>query len=615
MGYTGQLLRVDLAAGRTEPVPLDRGLARDYIGGSALAAGLMARDLLSGRSPDELDLYVLTGPLAGTPAPMASRWTVAGRSPQTGLWGEANAGGFFGAELKHAGWDGIIVSGRSDTPVALIIDDGEARLEAAGDLWGQDTFTVNARLARADGVRRFQALSIGPAGEHGVAYAGLVHERGYCAARTGLGTAFGERRLKAVACRGSGRVRLADPDRFAHHRAALLERLEGNILVQTMQEQGTMAAMDMGVMIGDVPVSNWRRGAWAGFEELSGTRYNELYTSGRRTCSACPIGCRREVTVTDGPYATDGPVPGPEYETCGALGALLEISDLPLLFRANELCNRYGLDTISLGATLAFAAEAGERGLWPDGVAPIRMGEGTRVLELIPLIARREGPGRLLALGVKGLAALIGPEADAFRTDVKGLETPMHDPRPTPGMAVAYGSAARGACHNASLNWGIAGMGAFFEEVPGLEGPFDVSSSEGMGRLTVLAEDLGQAMLTGFVFCALAAGFCSLTDLIGLLNAATGEGNDVEAVQMAGARTWLTKRAISCRLGLLPGSDRLPQRLRTPVADGPAQGLVPDFAAMLAEYYAVRGLAADGRPTPAALAKAGLDHLGPLLDR
>lgn len=357
-GYVGRHLRVDLTDGRCSDFTIEAELLRKFIGGSALGANLfldgfpLEADPLSPETP----LMVMTGPMVGSGFPGISRFAVCAKSPLTGIWGKSACGGTFGPELKKAGYDGIVITGRAAVPVVLAIVDGEARLSDASDLWGRDVYeTTDLLKAGEPGVK---VLAIGQAGENLVRFAAIGNDKGHFVGRTGLGAVMGAKRLKAICVRGSGKLEKADEARFREiHKAAVLE-IKESALAGSLHAMGSDANMDIGMINGDVPVKNWSVGE--DFElsgALSGPTLSETYLTRSHACSHCPVACKRVVKVADGPFQTEEG-PGPEYETCATFGTMIMNGDLAGVIKANEMCNRYGMDTISCGSAIACSRHA-----------------------------------------------------------------------------------------------------------------------------------------------------------------------------------------------------------------------------------------------------------------
>lgn len=643
-GYCGKLLRVDLETGSFVDVPLSPEIARQYIGGSGLAAHFFLEEVapcleaaasrhgpLAGRPdpavghPDPLGpenpLIFMTGPLSGMRLPTAARFTVSARSPLTGIWGESNVGGFFGPELKFAGYDGVIVIGRAAAPVYLLLDRGRPSLEAAAALWGKDTYEVSDVLAArhtGEGLRRPQSLVIGPAGENLVRFASINHGKHHSAGRTGMGAVMGAKKLKAVVVRGEGTsIAAADPEGLKALAGVLLARAEESMMIKTLSETGTIASMDLGGAIGDVPVDNWRRGEWDGLMSL-GTAFYGDHLTGTATCFACPTGCFRKVTVSSlGRELKDAA--GAEYETLAMLGANLLIDDLPAVQVAGDICNRLGLDTISAGATLAYAYEAADKGLLDclAGGGTDRLkgawGDAARLSELLEDIGFRRGIGAELAEGSAALARKIGrPEAEDFLVAVKGLEAPAHDPRAAHGMGIAYATGNRGACHMSAMTFNLELTGYVSPEV-GLDYDGVQQVSAGKGILHKAAEDFGCVFGQAAVLCHLGGIIYTGDDVLAAINAATGFGYTMGELLQCGARIWHLKRAIGNLYGVRRADDRLPSRLLEVFEDGGAAGSVPDMGLMLAEWYEARGLDQSGMARPEVLEELGLGRVSSLL--
>lgn len=610
-GYTGKLLEVDLGSGTLRELALDAGLARATIGGSGLAARLYLDRLGRPPYPGPFDaaapLFVMTGPVAGHLLPGTSRFAICGRSPQSGFWGEASCGGFFAPALKAAGYDGLIIIGAAASPTYLVVENGKAELRDASELWGSDTYaTDDALKARHGAVAR--TLSIGPAGENLVRYAAVVHDKGHVAGRTGMGAVMGSKRLKAIVALGRNKPAVAAPSALKPLREAVLAKQQDNLMSQTFRTYGTDGAMYVGSLMGDVPFRNWRSGEWEddAVQALDGTTMAETILTGTGTCHACSVACKREVAVPDGPYRV-AKGPGPEYETVAAFGSMTLVSDLKAIAAANERCNRYGLDTISCGATLAFAIEATEHGLLESDLT---WGDPAAILDMVDAIAYRRGLGDLLAEGSARVAERLGPAAVEFALTVKGVELPMHSPRAYHGLGIGYATAPRGACHNAANVYLMMG-GVLYPEL-GVAGELSEQSSEGKARVSAVGQDYA-CVQNAASFCMLNNINFTVTELVEALAAVTGFPYTVAEIAQAGERLWQLKHGINLLLGATAADDRLPPRLLQPLEDGPTAGSVPDMALMLSEFYALRDLDAAGRPARARLEQLGLHALADAL--
>ena len=617
-GYVGKYLEVDLSRGAITELPIAAEVQRKYLGGSGLAAHLFFQRGKWGADPlgPDNDLFILTGPISGTLIPGSSRFAVAARSPLTGIWGEGSAGGDFAPSMKRCGIDGIVVVGQSPKPVMLVLDEGKVELRDASELWGLDTYETTDRIRETmAGKKRPSVLSIGQAGENLVRFACIANNKHDFIGRTGMGAVMGSKRLKAVVCRGEGTVPVADPVAYKAICKSLVQLIGQAVPAQALKEMGTDSAMDLGMMIGDIPIANWSLGE--DFElsnALSGPTMSETYLKRGLACYACPIACRREVEVPDGPYKT--PVgPGPEYETCCSFGTMLHQKDLAGVVKSNEWCNRYGVDSITAGCTIAWAYDCFAKGLLTledTGGVELKFGEVDGAIALLHKLAKREGIGDLLAEGSRGAAKRLGRGSEALTAEIKGLEIPMHDPRGSHGLALAYMTSYRGACHKAHLVEAIEHGLASYADV-GLEENYEGLTSEGKAGMVRIGEDLG-VPLNSLCLCEFDMWCYQFDDLIRAIRAVTGwEDFSVEEYRKTGERLWLLKRAVNNLMGVTRADDRLPAKIRTPLPDGAAAGLVPDEELMLREYYEVRGLDEAGRPLRAVLEQAGLAEVGQVL--
>ena len=602
-GYLGRLLRVDLTAGELWDEPLNEGYARGFVGGSGLAARYVydmvdaQTDPLGPANP----LIFMTGPLVGTAMPSAGRYAVCGLSPLTGIWGEANSGGFFGPELRFAGYDGIIFTGRAERPVWLSIVEGRAALHAATELWGLDCYATQARVREVLGQPRARVACIGQAGEQQVKLAAVMNDHGRAAGRTGMGAVMGAKNLKAVAVRGTAPVPVADPERLNALAREVIAASREDVAAMSIRLAGTAGYLDMALMYGDLPTRYYQQGEWEEGSNLSGVLLAEQYLNRNATCFRCPIACGRE---TRSPRYGLSKVDGPEYETLGALGSLLLVGDLEAVIYAGHLCNRHGLDTISTGATIACACELYQRGILTPadtGGLELHYGDAALVHQLIELTARREGFGDLLAEGSAALAERFG--VPQLAATVNRLEVPMHDPRAFSGLAVTYALSPRGACHMEGDMYGLdTGQGPVPEL--GLLPGDRFEATEEKGRIA--------ARLQAWRNLYNALTLCQFQNpgaerLLGTVNAVTGWGLATEDLMTLGMHIVTLKRLLNLRRGLTRQNDRLPALLLQPLKEGGTEGNLPNVEALLAGAYAEYGWDPEtGRPTPETLTKLGL---------
>ncbi len=610
-GYINKILEIDLTTKKTDIITIPDKDKERFIGGSGLSAHLFLERELYKVEPlsEENELIIMTGPLTGTTLPGTGRFTVCAKSPLTNIWGEGNCGGNFGPELKFAGYDGIIVKGISEKPAYLYIEDGKAEILNADGFWGRDTYDVTDILKDRYSSKA-KVIAIGQAGENLVRYACIVNDKGDVIGRCGLGAVMGHKKLKAIVAKGTGKVSPALADEYNSLRKILLEKIKENVVSQSFHQMGTAVGMDMGMLSGDIPIKNWRLGDHPELtRNITGPIMRERYLKRAGACFGCPIACKRVVEVKDGQYKTDEG-PGPEYESLCSLGAMTMTFNLPALIKANEMCNRYGLDTVSCGSTIAFVMECYENGIIKkddaDGIEPL-WGDGDIILELIKKISFREGIGDILAEGSKRAAEKIGKGAKDYTVTVKGLEAEMHDPRGWHGMGLAYGTSNRGACHSQSMNVHIEQGVTIYPEL-GLDKDFKGQESIGKAEMSVKSQNMAM-VVNSAVICLFVMSCISMDDVADMLRTTTSFDYNKDKALETGERIWLLKRGINNLMGVSSADDALPKAIMTPLKNGAAAGSVPDMKLMLKEFYQLMGIDEKGRPTKERLERFGLVEL------
>ena len=602
-GYMDKILRVDLSAGKIWDEPLNEEYTRAFAGGSGLAARYVY-DMVDGETdplgPDN-PLIFMTGPLVGTAMPSAGRCSVCALSPLTGIWGESNTGGFFGPELRFAGYDGIIITGRAEKPVWLSIVEGRAELRDAARLWGLDSYSTQEQARAALDEPKARVACIGVAGENLVKMAAVMNDHGRAAGRTGMGAVMGSKNLKAIAVRGKARVPLADPDGFKSVVREIIADLDEDMAAMSFRLAGTAGGVDMLLMYGDMPIRYYQQGEWEEASNLSGVLMTDQYLNKAAACYRCPIACGRETRAPS--YGVEK-VDGPEYETVAAFGSLAMVDDLEAVIYAGHLCNVHGVDTISAGATIALACEMFERGILTaadTGGIEIRYGDVQTMHRLIEMLARREGFGDVLAEGSAALAERFG--APELAVTVNRLEVPMHDPRAFAGMAVTYALSPRGACHMQGDMYGVdMGMGPATELgiLPGDR----FEATEEKGRIAA-RQQAWRNLYNAINLCQFQNP--GVGRLLAALNGATGWGLEAEGLMTLGKRIVTLKRLLNLRRGLTRADDRLPDLLLKPLDGGGTEGAVPDVEALLAGAYAEYGWDPEtGKPSPETLEELGL---------
>lgn len=587
-GYHGRYLRIDLSRGGHEYRPLPEDVLRRFVGGVGLATYLMHCECPRGVDPLAADapLIFCLSPLVGTPLTTSAKFAVVAKSPLTNRLNDALSSSHFAIAAKRAGFDALVIVGICDSPSVLVIEDDDLRIEPAADLWGLFADQATARLAERLGPR-FHAAVIGPAGEKLVRYATISHENRH-AGRGGLGAVMGSKRLKAVAVAGSRRVEVADPAGVVAAAKELSRRSFGPATAK-YRELGTVANLLTFNRLNALPTRNFQQGQFEGAAELSGEALNAAHRVARRSCAACTIGCEHIYAGPTGEVRL-------EYESLFALGPLCGIADRNAVLRAAQLCDRYGMDTISAGATVAFAMECAERGLLAeDG---LRFGNAEAMLSLLERIGRREGIGDLLANGTRLAATLIGGDAPDFAPHVKGLEIPGYEPRALQTMALGFAVGSRGADHNRSGAYEVD----FSTKADRLHGTPEAA------RLAVETEDRA-ALMDSLILCKFLRGvfddlFAESADLLARV---TGWDVTANELRTTAQRIVTAKKLFNIREGWTAAEDTLPKRFLSQALDG---GVLPEerLKQMIQAYYAARAWDPDGQ-VPVALQQelGGLD--------
>ncbi len=601
-GYHGRFLDVDLTAGTTGELPLSDEMLEKYIGGATLAAALVYErvsgdlDPLSPQNP----LVFSTGPFTGSSVPMVSRYAACGISPLTGYWGESTSGGRFPVRLKGSGFDGLIVSGRAENPVYLYLHDGQAEIRDASKFWGKDSYETQKLIKQEIGDDNLSVACIARGGENQVRYASIMNDKGRSAGRCGMGALMGSKNLKAVAASGDSKPKLADAARIRALVKQASTDIDANMISVAFGEYGTLMYMDMGMMLGDVPVKYFTKSVFP-VEKLTGEAFRQNYTIRSHACRGCSVGCGRLVKN----FGPDLDVDGPEYETAAAFGPLCLNTDLDSIVEANHLCNVHGIDTISAGVSIAYAFHLYEQGVLTKDNAGMELvwGDGRAIVKLVEMIVNQEGIGEILGRGTLAMARHFGRD-EGEAAQVKGLEMPMHDGRAFQGLAISYATGPRGACHLKGdyYNVDLGNMVAEYNILPS-----ERHSSDGKAEFAARFQSL-KDLFDALTLCKFAP--LSPTTISEFLGAITGWDCDPQSLLAAGDRSLAIKRAISSKLGVTREHDRLPEICMRPLDEGTSADQVPDMDRMLREYYEYRCWDWEtGRPTKAKLLELGLDQV------
>jgi aldehyde:ferredoxin oxidoreductase len=623
-GFTGKWLYVDLTTGKIEPRAFEQALADDYLGGNGFGTRLLWEHVgpeVDPLSPENL-LIVAAGPLVGTLVPNGCRMEAIAKSPLTGIYGDANAGGFFGPELKFAGWDAVVFVGRAPKPVYLAIGDEKAELRDASDLWGLTTSQTEAAIRQACSDSQIKTAVIGPAGENGVRFANIQVTSQRSLGRCGLGAVMGSKHLKAIAVRGSGPVHIADPSRFHDLAVELHHRIRANPIYPDVSAHGTPGIVSLMDPLGRFPTKNFQMGSFAEVDKINVEALVARAFNRHLACFGCPIGCDKLYSLPDGPHAGTA-LHSVEYETLNSIGANILNADLDAILAGNRLCDDLGMDTISAGRAISFAMELWENEILnlddTDGLA-LRWGDMDVVLPLLRMMAHKEGFGSLLAEGVRRASEVIGQGAEEFAMHVKGMEIAAQDGRAQKSMGLAHATSNRGADHlkafpvidetgypdEARRRYGESYLPEMAQPLATKYKPLLVKDGEDFGAVvdsTGMCKSGGTFVLAEIYW----------PDVAAALEAATGMDMPVQRLQRIGERIYNLQRCYNAHHGITRADDRLPRRFtEQPSPSGNAEGQIVDLEPMLEEYYQLRHWDPEtGWPTEEKLRELGLEEASP----
>ncbi len=619
-GYMGRIAWVDLSTGKTWEERLDEDLAREYVGGYGLGARILFEQQRAGVDPlgPENTLGFTTGPLTGTEAPTGGRYMAVCKSPLTGGWGDANSGGYFGHALKQAGWDAVFVRGIAPAPSYLLITNDQIQVRDATHLWGKDTYETEDALRKELGKSRVRIACIGPASEKLSLISGIVNDKGRIAARSGVGAVMGSKRLKAVAVYGEGRVSVADKPRLDELRKSYIDLLRHSPspTAKVFLKYGTCGTTAGAIVGGTAPVKNWLQAgpqAFPNYEKLSDDSVIR-YQSKKYACFSCPVACGGIVGDLGGPYPVQESHK-PEYETLGAFGPLCLNDDLHAIMKLNDVCNRSGLDTISLGGVLAFAMECFEKGILSsddaDGI-DLSWGNAPAMIALTDKIVRREGIGDVLADGVKVAAERIGRGSEQYAIHVGGQEPGMHGGLYMPGRGTAY------VCDPTPGRHTTGGPLTLVDQNKRLA-PYPELQFSGFERYEYKSKGTAGATASCYWQVGVCAGLCLFPGvffgdfpILDLINAVTGWSLDVAKAVEIGARIQTVRQCFNIREGIEPSKIHLPDRMAgiPPHTEGPLAGVTLDMTSLVYEHRKALGWDPEtGCPTEAALGRLGLQKL------
>jgi len=610
-GYAGKILRVNLSTTTSSVEEPAENFYRYYLGGTGFISYFLLKEVKAGVDPLGPDnkLIFANGPLTGVPVSGTGRNSVGAKSPLTGGQGNAEVGGFWGPELKFAGFDAIIVEGKANSPVYLWIEDGKVETKDARHLWGKDTKEVQDILKQTHGSGT-RVCQIGPAGENMVRFACIVNDINHAAGRCGLGAVMGSKNLKAIAVRGHQKFPIANQEAATALIRRLIGEIKNNRGAQGMHNNGTAGMTLAQSMTSGLPTRNFQQGQFEGAGKITGDIINKTILKGRGGCFACTIRCKPEVAVGE-PYNVIPEYGGPEYETLGAFGSMCAVDNLPAIAKANALCSAYGLDTISTGDNIAFAMECFERGIITEkdtGGIKLNFGNAEAMLQMVEMIAHRQGFGDIFAEGGVQAAKKIGRGSEEYVMHVKGQGIPMHEPRLKMGLGIGYAISHTGAdhCHNIHDTGYTMRIGAGMKAM-GIFDPLPANDLSPAKMRILVYGSLWQHVLDSLVFCNFVP--LSSDNIVELMRAVTGWNTNLFELMKCAERYVTMARVYNMREGMSKTDDVLPKRFFTAFTSGPIKGVAPTEAQVseaVETYYEMLGWDKNGLPTPAKLGELGI---------
>ncbi len=604
-GYFGKFLKVDLTNNQIEDLAISDDDLKKFVGGSTLAAKIIYDYVKPGMDPfaSGNPIVFATGPFTGSNVPMVSRAAICGISPATGLWGESTTGGKFPIRMKGTGYDGIIITGKSEKPVYLYVNEGNTEIRDASHLWGKADIYETQKIIKDEIKEKNSIACIGSAGEKLINYSCVMNDEGRAAGRCGMGALMGSKNLKALVVAGNKKAELADKKKVKGLIGEAHDCIKGNLNTNAYKLYGTNMYMDIGMRLADTPARYFTKSVFPA-DKLHGPAFRERYKMASYACTGCPIGCGRIIkNFSDDIKKVDGP----EYETAAAFGPLCMNFDIDSVVMANHLCNVHGIDTLSAGVSIAFAMHLYEKGILTKEKAgmEINYGDSAVILKLIEMILQQEGIGILLSKGVKQMAIELGADPEDA-AHVKGLEFPMHDPRAYQGAALSYAVGPRGACH---LKGGFYSLDAPGVEV-GLELGItftDKNDPKQKGALTTKVLHFCE-LYNSFTLCQFSPIPASI--IARVLSAITATDFKTMDLLTFGERSLNLKRAINNILGVTREDDKLPRIVSEALKEGATAGVEPDMDNMLKEFYSISKWDWDtGKPSKEKLIELGLQQV------
>lgn len=612
LGYWNKILRVDLTNRKITKEEIDEDTCKLFVGGAGIGAKILWEEISSEVSAFDANnkLIFAGGPFQGHPVPGSAKFSIISKSPLTNTYADSAAGARWGPLFKRAGYDVLVIQGKSENPVYIYIEDDEVKIRDARGVWGMDSYQAVDEIRKEIGDPRASVATIGQAGEKLVKIACIVVDKHSFAGRCGLGAVMGSKNLKAVVVKGSKKVPVSNLSQLKNHNRKYFKEINKASIESELRPHGTPVLCITAEGFGDMPIKYWTEDTWPeGAKKIGAPNYTEVLSAKPYPCLYCPIGCHRNIEIqSPEKYKLKGI--GPEYETLGMLGTNLLIDDVKAISIANDLCNRLGMDTISAGACIGLAMECYEKGIITKKDATgmeVRWGNPDVLIELVKQIGNKVGFGSIFSEGTVEAAKKLGKNALELVVQVKGLDFPAHDARACWGLVPTYATGTRGACHMRGVEEDAEMSGFYIPEIGVTEEHAKFFNREGKAHLAAKMQDYC-ALINSLVLCVFIpdGGGLSFTSILNIFNSITGWDWDIQEAMTCGERIFTLQRLINQRDGYTKKDDKLPPKMYAPAQKGFRAGKIPPVNDLLNEYYELRGWDKEGRPTKEKLEKLNL---------
>jgi len=611
-GYWNKILRIDLTNRKITKEEIDEDTYKLFVGGAGIGAKILWEEVSSETNPFDANnkLIFAGGPFQGHPVPGSAKFSIISKSPLTNTYADSAAGARWGPLFKRAGYDVLIIQGKSENPVYIYIEDDEVKIRDARGVWGMDSYQSVDEIRKEIGDPRASVATIGQAGEKLVKIACIVVDKHSFAGRCGLGAVMGSKNLKAIAVKGSRKVPVSNLSQLKIYNGKYFKEINKASIESELRPHGTPVLCITAEGFGDMPIKYWTEDTWPeGAKKIGAPNYTEVLSAKPYPCLYCPIGCHRNIEIqSPEKYKLKGI--GPEYETLGMLGTNLLIDDVKAISIANDLCNRLGMDTISAGACIGLAMECYEKGIITKrdtAGMELKWGDPDVLIELVKQIGNKVGFGSIFSEGTVEAAKKIGKNALELVVQVKGLDFPAHDARACWGLVPTYVTGTRGACHMRGVEEDAEMSGFYIPEIGVTEEHAKFFNPEGKAHLAIKMQDYC-ALINSLVLCVFMpdGGGLSFTSILNIFNSITGWDWDIQEAMTCGERIFTLQRLINQRDGYTKKDDKLPPKMYVPAKKGFRAGKIPPVNDLLNEYYELRGWDKEGRPTKEKLKKLNL---------